>query len=460
MKGTWSVKGALLVAGLSIAASTGHSQEVPRHRRSGRPVLNISGVLTNAVYAACRELGVEECAPLDVAVTELGSDLAHYEVVVRVGSGASDRIVLHRVVAEHWSGLPRDASHAVMMLPSHVFPFESFYLPPTCPGDATNNACAAASLAERGIDVWGMDFRTACVPDETDDFDFMEDWDLPAMVGDTRLAMLAARFARSATVRVLDPGLHLLGFGRSVWLAFAVADLETQLPPSRRSISGLISVDQAFRYGPEGESARLTDCAEWNYHQTSILLGDWEDSNQQLRSAGELAQTEPNDPSPYYDDVTNFEYALLVGCATYRQYAPVPHYHLVAGELDSDEKPIGLTYTSPQRWIDTMASAIPHESRAFFRDTVAIACGQTDVPFDDHLSEVKVPVLYLGAAGGYGELGIHSTTLLGCDDVTSIVVQHQTEENAALDFGHGDTWFSSAAETEVWEPLAEWIEAH
>ena len=195
-----------------------------------------------------------------------------------------------------------------------------------------------------------------------------------------------------------------------------------------------------------------------NNHERSIELGDWEDSNQQLGTAGELAKTEPSDPSPYYDDVTNYEYALLVGCATYRQYAPVPHYHLVAGELDSDDKPIGLIYTDPQRWIDTMASAIPHESRAFFRDTVAIACGETDVPFDDHLENVNVPVLYVGAAGGYGDLGIFSTTLLGSDDVTSIIVQHQTEENAALDFGHGDTWFSSAAQTDVWKPLAEWIE--
>ena len=227
-----------------------------------------------------------------------------------------------------------------------------------------------------------------------------------------------------------------------------------------RSISGLISVDQAFQYDSGGETARQNDCAERDFHEQSLNGGDFEDSNEGLRDAGELALTDPDGPSPNWANVTNYEYALLVGCATYLGDDPVPHYHLVAGELDDEDKPIRLIYTEPERWIDTMASAIPHESHAFFFDTGEIACGETDVPYDDHLPEVTVPVLYIGAAGGYGEIGIYSTTLLGSDDVTTLIVQHQTAENAMLDFGHGDIWFSAAAKTEVWEPLADWLEAH
>jgi hypothetical protein len=36
-------------------------------------------------------------------------------------------------------------------------------------------------------------------------------------------------------------------------------------------------------------------------------------------------------------------------------------------------------------------------------------------------------------------------------------VQRQTPEEVVVDFGHLDLWFSDAAETEVWESIADWI---
>ena len=159
MKVSWCFKGVLLAMGLFVAASTGSTHDTPQYRRPGRTVLNISGVLTEAVFGACRELGIDSCAPLDVSVTDLGADLAHYEIAIKVGSHPYDRIVLHRVVAEHWNGLPREGSHATMLLPSHVFPFESFYLPPTCPGDEGENICAAAMLGSTGYRRLGYGFQ-------------------------------------------------------------------------------------------------------------------------------------------------------------------------------------------------------------------------------------------------------------------------------------------------------------
>lgn len=43
--------------------------------------------------------------------------------------------------------------------------------------------------------------------------------------------------------------------------------------------------------------------------------------------------------------------------------------------------------------------------------------------------------------------------------VHNLIVQHRTDENAVLDFGHADTRLASAAESEVWIPLAQGIEA-
>jgi hypothetical protein len=52
-------------------------------------------------------------------------------------------------------------------------------------------------------------------------------------------------------------------------------------------------------------------------------------------------------------------------------------------------------------------------------DQNALPCNELDLPYDDHLAEVKVPILYVGARGGFGEYGVYSTTLLGSRDVTA-----------------------------------------
>jgi hypothetical protein len=435
------------------------ARESARVRRPGHRLVNVQAVLARAVSVACDEVGGSACTPQTVARRDLGHGLAHYAITIQVGTGAFDRITLHRVVAEHPGGLPISGRQAVMLLPSHVFPFARFYLPPLCPGEAPYESCAAVTLAGRGIDVWGMDLRMAHVPEDTEHFGFMADWGMEAQMADTRVAMLAARLARTSTVRPPRSGLNLLGFGRNVWLAFALANFETQLPSASRSIAGLIAVDQAFQYGPEGEPTRLVDCTFEAAQRTAISSGTYSESNSHLKQPGAAALSDPDGQSAYLEGFTNREYALLVGAATYLRYAPVPHYHLTAGELDDDGHPIRLLYTAEQRWFETMAAAIPHESRQYFADTMAIACGETDVPFDDHLADITVPVLYIGSAGGYGELGVYSTTQLGSTDVSTLIVQHQTQENAFLDFGHADTWLSATAEAEVWIPLAQWLAA-
>ena len=70
------------------------------------------------------------------------------------------------------------------------------------------------------------------------------------------------------------------------------------------------------------------------------------------------------------------------------------------------------------------------------------------------------PVLYLGAAGSFGETGVHTTTLLGSRDVTAHLVQMLPPEFAVVDFGHGDLFQADDAETLVWEPLLTWLAAH
>ena len=88
-----------------------------------------------------------------------------------------------------------------------------------------------------------------------------------------------------------------------------------------------------------------------------------------------------------------------------------------------------------------------------------IACDEEDVPFDDHLGDVNVPVLYFGAAGGNGLHASFTTTLLGSADVTVEVVQKLTDAERPFDFGHLDILTGDEARDLVWLPILDWLEA-
>jgi hypothetical protein len=87
-------------------------------------------------------------------------------------------------------------------------------------------------------------------------------------------------------------------------------------------------------------------------------------------------------------------------------------------------------------------------------------CDQTDVPFDDHLAEIKVPVLYVGAGGGFGEFGVYTTTLLGSTDVTTHIVHKVPAAQRIVDYGHADLFLAGDAQTQVWQPILDWVQTH
>jgi len=92
--------------------------------------------------------------------------------------------------------------------------------------------------------------------------------------------------------------------------------------------------------------------------------------------------------------------------------------------------------------------------------TTSVTCDELDVPWDDHLSEVRVPLFYVGAAGGFGTVGEYVTQIVGTRDVTSLIVRERPPEEVTLDVGHNDIFLSAAARKLFWEPMLAWIRAH
>jgi hypothetical protein len=80
-------------------------------------------------------------------------------------------------------------------------------------------------------------------------------------------------------------------------------------------------------------------------------------------------------------------------------------------------------------------------------DVATAVCNEADVPFDDHLGDISVPILYIGAARGFaGRLGYYNTTLTASRDITRFVVQLLPDDQKAYDFGHADLFMAQSAE--------------
>jgi hypothetical protein len=85
-------------------------------------------------------------------------------------------------------------------------------------------------------------------------------------------------------------------------------------------------------------------------------------------------------------------------------------------------------------------------------------CGG-DVPWNQHWNQIRVPVFYIGAGGGHGDLGTYQLGFLGSGDISSLIVS--TDPSAPLlDFGHIDLFIASNAPELVWAPICAWILDH
>lgn len=101
-----------------------------------------------------------------------------------------------------------------------------------------------------------------------------------------------------------------------------------------------------------------------------------------------------------------------------------------------------------------------YDPARYLRDTSAVTCNERDVPWDDHLDRVRLPILYVGAGGGFGHLGAYQTHLVDSADATVLIVRQQREDLAALDIGHADVFQAPVSGGLFWTPIRDWILSH
>lgn len=381
----------------------------------------------------------------DIAREHVAGDVWHHSFVLVLGNTPNARIRLHRIVRERAPWLPRSTRAGAMLLHGDFSSFSSNFTP------------MATWLAQENIDVWGVDRRWAVAPTDADLSDFGS-MTFAQEIDDTGRALAAARAVRLLTGSGLER-LHLIGFSRGGFLAYAYAASEGARRPFQRHVKGLVPLDVWAEIPPEDEAARAWICEGAAFERQLVADGVTDSENSFFIALGELAQSSPDDASPFFPGLTNRQAFLMAAAQTYLFFPPTPHYHLAAGDIDESGLPTALTESPEAAIAQWFAHATPHQSMAEAADSDSIWCGDGQGPFTVDLAAIRVPLYYIGAAGGYGDRGVYSTTRVSSTDVTVDIVARSGPEGAFEDFGHGDLLFGSDAPALVWEPLARWMAA-
>jgi hypothetical protein len=380
--------------------------------------------------------------------TVIGADIAHYIYDMRIGAGEFDRIRIHRVVREAFPGHAVRTLNALYMVHGDNNKFEMIFMAPQISQVPAWDHSLPAYLAEHNIDVWGMDQDWALVPPGTTDFSFFKNWNLQREVNNIETGLSLARSIRMATGQGVDQ-LELLGFSSGAITAYVVANEETRWPRYLRNVKGIIPVDWAIKYAPGEEPQGY---CKISYYQGLLDSGTYADDASVINQFGALAISAPSDPSPFFDGLSNYQGLLAVGASG------TPHF--VAGIFDSSGMPTGLRYTEPRVFADVLVAASDYMPVHWLLDENKVVCNAVTPPYDDHLKDVTIPILYVGAAGGTGTSGYYAPTLTGSRDVSQFNVQLMPNDASPLDFGHADLFLARNAERLVWKPILNWLVAH
>lgn len=397
------------------------------------------------------------CRILKITRSALSADIAHYQILVRMGSGPYDVVRIHRVVKESRRYRPIRTSGNVFMIHGSSQDFDDIFLRPGVDTPNEQNS-SPYYLASQNIDVWGIDLGWTLVPLETTDFSFFQDWGTTKDTGHVLKSMAVARLVRGLTRQGFGR-MNLLGFSYGGAITYTAAIKETKQHRILRDIKGIIPADWAHFYAPEDDIYRGNQCDDGKAAEALYLEGTYQNSNgAAFLAVGEAALSDPDGDSPFAPGFTNYQFAIFVA-ATPTPQPPAPNWHFLGGAFEG-QIPTGFSYTDPNRWFKLLVSLAPHQPNFNSVEGFGIFCEENLADTENDLARIKVPMLYLGAAGGFGEQGVFTTTKTSSSDISIHIASKQPAELRAIDYGHADIFMANDAADLVWEPLRKWLVSH
>jgi len=397
------------------------------------------------------------CHILEIKRSALSGDIAHYQILVRMGSGPHDIVRIHRLVRERKRYRPIKTAGNVFMIHGSTQDFDDIFFRPGVDIPNEQNSLPFF-LASQNIDVWAIDLGWTLVPLETTDFSFFKDWGTTKDTGHVMKSMAIARLVRGLTRQGFGR-MNLLGFSYGGILAYTAAFKETQQHGILNHIKGLIPTDWGMIYAPEDDAYRQNGCNAAKETKENYMKGVYHNSNGVAFAAvGGAALSDPTGDSPFAPGFTNYQFALFA--ASQPSANPqAPYWHFFGGEYDG-QTPTGLLYTDPERTFKLLANLAPHQPTYPTVEGIIMFCEENVAAIDKQLARIRIPIFYIGAAGGLGEQGVYTTTRTSSRDISIHIASKQPPELRAIDYGHADLFMAYDASEMVWEPLRNWLINH
>ena len=419
----------------------------------GDPAARAQRVAEITAELACNWEGLavpDECGLESFERTEISGSVVEYTFGLRVGSGEYDKLTLHRVVKERRPYRPKSRPKGIMLLHGDVWGFTGAFMSAIGSGVAPDERALPVYLANNRVDAWGVTLRWPAVPfDALDPDAIMQDWDLQTDIDDLGIALQFMRLSRLFTGSGPQK-VALLGWSRGGITGYAYLNEESQEPPALRNVDAFIPADIYAK--TDDESLRQNWCHTAESTASQIEQGSFVANVSLFGYIGSLAVIDPDGPSPVIPGFTNGQVVVIY--AGFPQNFASPWYHFFGSDLSAGF-PTSLFFAEEPLVYAHFGLGSSYQPRKQNLEGAVMICDEEESPFDDHLADITVPVLYLGADGGVGEFGFYSTTLLGSDDVTTLNVD--LSDVNAEDFGHSDLFYATDAETLVWAPLLDWL---
>lgn len=339
----------------------------------------------------------------------LVGDVYHHAYLLDAGDGANAQVRVHRVVREASPWRARRTGSAIMLMHGDFATFTSNFLPSLADPATPPGAGLAVYLAEQDVDVWGLDRRWTQAAGDAPDLSDYPGMGYAQAVGDGEQALRFARLVRLVTGSGPER-LIVGGFSRGGHIAYHVAAADAARPAWQRQVRGLVPIDVYAVIAPEDEALRQGACARRDEAQAALDMGVVENHHGFFVDLATFARTAPDDPSPIFDGYTNRAALQAFVGQTYVFFGATPAYHLIGASFDEAGMPLALSYSADSTVIGWLASAPLHGAMAELRDGDALWCGEGAAPVAAPLAGITVPVFYLGAAGGFGDHGLYTTT--------------------------------------------------
>ena len=280
-------------------------------------------------------------------------------------------------------------------------------------------------LANRGIEVFAMDYRTHFVSHEIKEIDFMKEWTAAAFVDDAVLLV--------QEIRLLLPNhpLFVGGFSRGVSYAYALA--------GKIEFEGLIALDGSFKQAnPKGFDLAST-LAQFDKRgdYASVLSRRGYTARTTLMS-GVIADPHGPASSDKYESVGE-------------ELANVLHRAWGPGALANTEQRLSPIRILAKQMVDYdwyFPSIQNIEGRS-----IAAHADDPATDLDDYFGRMSLPIIYFGSGNMGAEFvlsGVYSATRSGSRDVTLHLLEG---------YGHADVLVADSARVDVYEVIETWLRA-